>query len=51
LSYRLPIRLFVLCFGFILAKDLHVFGSFDFNHNGKSEIFKLNGLVAPLELV
>lgn len=51
MSYRLPIRLFVLCFGFILAKDLHVFGTFDFNHNGKSEIFKLNGLVAPLELV
>jgi hypothetical protein len=51
LSYRLPIRLLILCFGLIIAKDLHVFGTFDFNRNGKSEIFKLNGLVAPLELV
>ena len=51
LSYRLPIRLLVLCVGFIFAKDLHVFGTFDFNRNGKSEIFKLNGLAAPLELV
>ena len=41
----------ILCFGLIIAKDLHVFGTFDFNRNGKSEIFKLNGLVAPLELV
>ena len=51
LSYRLPIRLLILCVGFIFAKDLHVFGTFDFNRNGKSEIFKLNGLAAPLELV
>jgi len=51
LFYKLTIRLFILCFGFILAKDLHVFGTFDFNRNGKSEIFKLNGLTAPLELV
>ena len=51
LLYKLPIRLFILCFSFLLAKDLHVFGSFDFNRNGKSEIFKLNGLAAPLELV
>ena len=51
LSYRLPIRLLVLCVGFVFAKDLHVFGTFDFNRNGKSEIFKLNGLAAPLELV
>ena len=51
MSYRLPTRLLILCFGFIIAKDLHVFGTFDFNRNGKSEIFKLNGLVAPLELV
>ena len=51
LLYRLPIRLFILCLGFVLAKDLHVFGTFDFNLNGKSEIFKLNGLAATLELV
>ena len=51
LLYKLPIRLFILCFGFILAEDLHVFGTFDFNRNGKSEIFKLHGLAAPLELV
>ena len=51
LLYRQPIRLFILCLGFIFAKDLHVFGTFDFNRNGKSEIFKLNGLNAPLELV
>ena len=51
LLYKLPIRLFILCFGFIIAKDLHVFGTFDFNRNGKSEIFKLHGLTAPLELV
>ena len=51
LLYKLPIRLFILCFGFIIAKDLHVFGSFDFNRNGKSEIFKLHGLIAPLELI
>ena len=28
-----------------------MFGTFDFNQNRKSEIFKLNGLLAPLELV
>ena len=51
LLYKLPIRLFILCLGFIIAKDLHVFGTFDFNRNGKSEIFKLHGLTAALELV
>ena len=51
LLYKLPIRLFIFCLGVIIAKDLHVFGTFDFNRNGKSEIFKLHGLTAALELV
>lgn len=37
--------------GILLARNLYLFGTFDFNKNGKSEILKLNGLVAPLELV
>ena len=37
--------------GILLAGNLYVFGTFDFNKNGESEILKLNGLVAPLELV
>ena len=43
--------MFFLHCGFILADNLSVFGTFDFNQNRKSEIFKLNGLLAPLELV
>ena len=35
----------------IVAEELHVIGTFDFNNNGKSEMLKINGLVAPLELV
>ena len=49
--FRLPICLFFLPCGFVLAENLSVFGTFDFNQNRKSEIFKLNGLLAPLELV
>ena len=44
----------VLYFGLtasIVAEDLHVIGTFDFNNNGKSEMLKINGLVAPLEFV
>ena len=43
--------MFFLHCGFVLADNLSVFGTFDFNQNRKSEIFKLNGLLAPLELV
>ena len=49
--FRLPICLFFLHCGFVLADNLSVFGTFDFNQNRKSEIFKFNGLLAPLELV
>ena len=51
LSYS---RLMMLYFGLtasIVAEELHVIGTFDFNNNGKSEMLKINGLVAPLELV
>lgn len=43
----------IICFslGLLLAGNLYVFGTFDFNKNGESEILKLNGLVAALELV
>mgnify|MGYP000002800201 FL=1 len=48
---RRPIRLFVFSCAFLVAGELHIFGTFDFNQNGQSEILKLNGLNAPLELV
>ena len=35
----------------VFAENLHVVGTFDFNNNGKSEMLKINGLVAPLEVV
>ena len=35
----------------VFAENLHVIGTFDFNNNGKSEMLKINGLVAPLEFV
>ena len=43
-----------LCIGIgtsLFADNLHIVGTFDFNNNGKSEILKINGLVAPLEFV
>ena len=33
------------------AENLYVFGTFDLNNNGKSEILKLGGLNAQLEYV
>ncbi len=49
--FRCPIRLFVFTCGWLTAGNLYVFGTFDFNHNGKSEILKLGGLSAQLEYV
>ncbi|MBN4080737.1 hypothetical protein JYT44_00090 [Caldithrix abyssi] len=49
--FRYPIRLFVYTCGFLTAGNLYVLGTFDFNHNGKSEILKLGGLSAQLEYV
>ena len=43
--------MFGFSLGALIAGNLYIFGTFDFNKNGKSEILKLNGLVAPLELV
>ncbi len=43
--------MFGFSLGILFAGNLYIFGTFDFNKNGKSEILKLNGLVAPLELV
>ena len=47
-------RLILASFSFfatLVASNLHVIGTFDFNNNGKSEILKVNGQVAPLEFV
>ncbi|MDD9880274.1 MAG: hypothetical protein OXT08_05730 [Candidatus Marinimicrobia bacterium] len=49
--FRRSISVFGFSMGVLIAGDLYIFGTFDFNKNGKSEILKLNGLVAPLELV
>ena len=35
----------------LVASNLHVIGTFDFNNNGKSEILKINGQIAPLEFI
>ena len=46
--------LFCLCVftsGLFATGDLYVFGTFDLNNNGKSEILKLGGLSAQLEYV
>ena len=51
LFFRTLIITFVFSCCFAGAENLYVFGPFDFNKNGKSEILKLNGLLAPLELV
>jgi len=49
--FRTPIRLFIFAGGFLTAGNLYVFGTFDFNQNGKSEILKLGGPSAQLEFV
>jgi hypothetical protein len=46
--------LFCLCVftsGLFATGDLYVFGTFDLNNNGKSEILKLGGLYAQLEYI
>ena len=46
--------LFCLCVftsGLFATGDLYVFGTFDLNNNGKSEILKLGGLSAQLEYI
>ena len=35
----------------LFAENLYVFGTFDFNQNGKSEVFKINRTVSKLEFV
>ncbi|MEA1882714.1 MAG: VCBS repeat-containing protein [Candidatus Marinimicrobia bacterium] len=37
--------------GLLTARNLYIFGTFDFNGNGKSEILKLGGISAQLEYV
>ena len=49
--FRWLIALFCISLGGLTAENLHVFGTFDYNKNGKSEILKLKGLVASLEMV
>ena len=41
----------LLCSSFLLSNNLYLFGTFDFNRNNKSEVFKLNGTVASLEMI
>ena len=38
-------------FSLLYAENIYVFGTFDFNQNGKSEIFKLNTPSSKLEFV
>ena len=40
----------VLC-GFLSAEDLYVFGTFDFNQNGRSEIITINRLGTSLDFI
>lgn len=49
--FRYSARFFVFASGLLTAGNLYVFGTFDLNKNGKSELLKVGGLVAPLEYV
>ena len=49
--FRVLICLYVFTSGLFAVGNLYVFGTFDFNNNGKSEILKLGGLSAQLEYV
>ena len=49
--FRCSARFFVFSCGLLAAGNLYIFGTFDLNNNGKSEILKVGGLVAPLEYV
>ena len=41
----------VVLFGFLSAQNLYVFGTFDFNQNGRSEIITLNSLGTSLDFI
>ena len=49
--FRVLFCLYVFTSGLFATGDLYVFGTFDLNNNGKSEILKLGGLSAQLEYV
>jgi len=51
LFFRVLFCLCVFTSGLFATGDLYVFGTFDLNNNGKSEILKLGGLSAQLEYV
>lgn len=51
LFFRYSARFFVFACRLLAAGNLYIFGTFDLNNNGKSEILKVGGLVAPLEYV
>jgi len=51
LFFRALFCLCVFASGLFATGDLYVFGTFDLNNNGKSEILKLGGLSAQLEYV
>jgi|GEM_PF-443008 len=41
----------VFLFGYLSAQNLYVFGTYDFNQNGRSEIITLNGLGTSLDFI
>jgi len=51
LFFRVLFCLCVFTSGLFATGDLYVFGTFDLNNNGKSEILKLGGLSAQLEYI
>ena len=51
MRFRALVCLFVFTAWSFAANNLYIFGTFDLNNNGKSEILKLGGLSAPLEYV
>ena len=51
MCFRALVYLFVFTAWSFAAENLYVFGTFDLNNNGKSEILKLGGLSAQLEYV
>ncbi len=51
MSIKFPAFLFICTCGALLAGNLFVFGTFDLNNNGKSEVLLLGGLSNQLEYI